>query len=182
MGAELVSSLAGRGARRTAPALTLRRQRLGCLKNNALSLQRLRCWNDKPDSPSAAAAGGHGAANHMVQLGGRRSRALLAHRPQEYVLWGSLGTPCGSTCPGACTSLPHGQPSAQRLSWSTSGGRCFGGVGCGARLAGKFPLQPLHVLPQAGGWVQHPCLGCAGGDTPTITLSLHRPSLCSCVL
>jgi len=53
------------------------RPALPCLPRDALkasSSQRLCCGSDEADSPSAV-AGGHGAANHMVELGGRRSRA-----------------------------------------------------------------------------------------------------------
>lgn len=148
VGAELVSALAGRGARRTAPALTFWSlspgshrtpgsglipaeesgdvsvlcspafskglgQRSGCFKNKAWSLQRLCCWSDKADSPSVV-AGSHGAANHMVELGGRRSWAPCSSTDPGNSSCKSPRAPCaGWPARGACTSLPRGQPSSR---------------------------------------------------------------------
>lgn len=205
MGAELVSALAGRGARRTAPALTFRSlspgshrtpgsglipvegsgdisvlrspafskglgQRSGCFKNKAWSLQRLCCWSDKADSPSVV-AGSHGAANHMVELGGRRSWAPCSPADPGNSFCESPWAPCaGWPARGACMSLPRGQPSAQ--SRPPEHGQWLSLRRDDGLWVSSCREDPAAQLLWVGGWVQ-----CRGEDPTTTAPGLHEAEL-----
>lgn len=124
-------------------------------------------------SDKAAVAGGPGAANQMVELGGRTR--------------GSVQTPgtCHTKVPGCPMrgDLP-GDPAhpcpvvSPRLRACPCWLLLCGWV-LGQWLQGK---SRCPAPPRAAGWVQRGRFGCARANTPSIALGLPGDDLCLCPL